>query len=175
MTGTEQDWALLIEKLATLRKLLSPIESTLRIGEYFTAVEGIYKNLLKTYQRDPDMCKWWSTVLIDSKDYEYGPSGMRKHEVKAYNGWLVYFCMGSDYYPIKASQLAAGECKELSNLSTCPMKIVDRVRKLEDKSQLIAGILGWRECKNAENNVMSLQPVHGWSLLLPEKSPLRSK
>jgi len=55
------------------------------------------------------------------------------------------------------------------------MKIVDRVRELEDKSQLIAGILGWRECKNAENNVMSLQPVHGWALLLPEKSPLRSK
>jgi len=91
MTGTEQDWALLLEKLISLRKLLSPIESTLRLDEYFQAVEEIYRNLLKTYKGNTEMCKWWSTVLIDSKDYEYGPSGMRKYEVKAYNGWLVFF------------------------------------------------------------------------------------
>jgi len=175
MAGTEQDWALLLEKLSSLRKLLSPIESTLGISEYFNTVEVIYKNLLKTYQGDPEMCKWWSTVLIDSIDYEYGPSGSRRAEVQAYNGWLVFFCSGKEDLPLKASKLAAGEYPELSNLTTCPMKIVDVIRKLEDNSQLVAGVLGWRECTDAENEVTSLQPVHGWALLLPEKSPLRSK
>jgi len=86
---------------------------------------------------------------------------------------LYFFCNGSDF-PLKASQLAAGEYKELSNLSTCPMKIVDRIRNLEDHSQLVAGVLGWKEWNDAENKVVSLQPVHGWALMLPENSPLRN-
>jgi len=174
MAGTEQDWRLLSEKLVSLRNLLSPIESTLRIGEYFTAVETIFSNLHKTYIGDPEMPKWWSTVLIDCKDYDYGPSGMRGPLVDAYNGWLVHFCNGYPY-PIKANRLAEGKYKELTGISTCPMKIVDRIRNIEDHSTLVAGIAGWKEHDDAPNGVKSLSPFHGWALLLPPNSPLRSK
>jgi len=126
MSGTEQDWVNLKQKLITLRKLLTPIESTLRLGSYFEAVEEVFENLHKTFLEDSLMVKWWSTVLIESKDFEYGPSGMRMEEVDAYNGWLIYFCTGTKGN-LKAKDLANGECKELSGLSSCPMKIIDRL------------------------------------------------
>jgi len=174
MAGTEKDWILLSEKLAALRKLLAPIESTLQITNYFRAVESIFTNLHKTYMEDPEMDKWWATVLMDCKEFEYGPSGMRKYEVDAYNGWLVHFCNGAPY-ALKASKLSKGGYKDLSVISTCPMKIIDRLRKLEDNSTLVAGMVGWKEHHNTANGVKSLEPVHGWALLLSPNSPLRSK
>jgi len=105
---------------------------------------------------------------------EYGPSGMGGSEVEAYNGWLVYFCRGSKV-AIKAQNLAKGDIKELSCLSSCPMKIVDTRRKIEDNSTLTAGILGHSVYTDSSNGVPSLQPAHGWALLLPVSSPLRSK
>jgi len=120
------------------------------------------------------MVKWWSTVLIESKEFEYGPSGMTIGEVDAYNGWLVYFCTGSNRN-LKATDLAYGECKELSGLSSCPMKIIDRLHAVEDNSTLVAGILGFQVHSNSKNGVSSLQPVHGWCMMLPPTSPLRLK
>jgi len=97
---------------------------------------------------------------------------MRKYEVDAYNGWLVKFCTNSDN-PIKAESLAAGKIN-LSCLNSCPMKIIDRIHDLTDNSKLIAGIVGFT-AHNSTNNVLSLQPAHGWSLMLPPNSPLRKE
>jgi hypothetical protein len=170
MGGTEEDWRNLNVKFSLLRKLLAPVESYLRIADYFKAVETVYNNLLKTYQGDPEMAKWWSTVLMDSKEFEYGPSATVPSPVKAYNGWLVYFCKGDPY--VNASKLAFGNYRNLSGLSSCPMKIVDVVRNLQDSSTLMGGMLGFKVHQDAPNRVQSLEPVHGWCLLLPEKSPL---
>jgi len=171
MSGTEQDWRLLKEKLTELRKLLAPIESTLRIVSYFQHVEQIYDNLLKTYLGH-NMDQWWSKVLYDCKEVEYGPSGMEMEEVDAYNGWIVFFCNGVDY-PLKASELSIGEYKDLSCLSSCPLKIVDRLRDISDNATLMGGILGFYMHNQTANGVPSLQPAHGWALLLPINSPLR--
>jgi len=173
MLGTEQDWGHLLEKLNALRILITPIESTINMKPVLDYAETIYKNLLRTYQNDPNMATWWSKILIDCKATEYGPSGMRRGEVNAYNGWLVEFCTGAQY-PLKAKELASGGYKDkLSVLTSCPMKIVDYIRKIEDDSTLIAGILGYKIHKNTPNEVTSLEPAHGWCLLLPENSKLR--
>jgi len=174
MCGNENDWKNLGEKLSKLKKVLAPIESTLLLNDYFTFCEKIFENLLKTFQGDKEMAKWWSTVLIEAKDYEYGPSGMRKTEVDAYNGWLVQFCTNKTY-PLKAKELKEGKCTELSCLSSCPMKIVDRINNVEDKSTLFAGVLGFQKHENSQNGIPSLQPVHGWVMMLPPNSPLRSE
>jgi hypothetical protein len=173
MSGSAEDWALLKEKLTKLRNLLAPIESTLHIAGYFKAVENIYVNLHKTYLGE-NMDNWWSKILFDCKEFEYGPSGIRKWEVNAYNGWIVYLCNGTEY-PLKAAILSKGEYKDLSCVSSCPMKIVDRLRNLEDESTLKAGILGFSVHNKTTNGVPSLQPAHGWALLLPPQSPLRNK
>jgi len=172
MIGNEQDWRLLKVKLSQLRNLLAPIESTLRIAPYFEEVAMVYDNLLKTYLGE-NMEEWWSKILIDCLAWKYGPSGMRKGQVQAYNGWINFFCTGSSI-PLKAMELAKGECKDLTCLSSCPMKIVDRIRNISDKSILMAGILGFILHNDTPNGI-SLKPAHGWALLLPESSPLRSK
>jgi len=176
MSGTEQDWRKLGLKLVQLRTLLRPVESTLHLDAYFQIVKQVFDNLLKTYVGGDDeaIAKWWSTVLIESKAYEYGPSGMDSWEVDAYNGWLVHFCMASKQ-SLKAKDLASGNCPELSGLSSCPMKIVDRLRNISDQSTLVAGIFGFRLHSDSQNGVASLQPAHGWCMLLPPNSPLRLK
>jgi len=173
MGGTEQDWRLLKGKFDKLKKLLAPIESTLKIADYFLSVETVFDNLLKTYLGH-NMDEWWSKVLIDCKEVEYGPSGMSKGYVDAYNGWIVSFCSGLKY-PLKAKKLAAGDYnKELSCISSCPMKIIDRLRNITDDSTLMAGILGFSLHNDSPHGV-TLQPSHGWALMLPVSSPLRSK
>jgi len=170
MSGTEEDWKLLITKLTKLRELLAPIESTLKIAPYFDHVLTVYNNLLKTFLRE-DMDDWWSKVLMDVKGIKYGGSGMSR-KVDAYNGWIAFFCSGKDS-PLLAQDLAAGKYDELSCLTNCPMKIEDRINRISDDSTLLAGILGFKLHKDTVNGVPSLQPVHGWALLLTESSPLR--
>jgi len=172
MSGTEEDWRLLITKLTKLRELLAPIESTLEIAPYFAHVETVYNNLLKTFLRQ-DMDDWWSKVLMDCKGIKYGPSGMRQ-KVDAYNGWIAFFCSGKDS-PLNAEDLAIGKYDELSCLTYCRLTLEDKINRISGESELIAGILGFKLHKDTFNGVPSLQPAHGWALLLSESSPLRSK
>jgi len=170
MCGTEDDWKLLGVKLESLRKLLLPIEEKLVLKEMFKNAREVYEKLLKTYKGN-DMSDWWSKVLIQGKEYEYGPSGMRKStQVDCYNGWIVSFC--SSYESLNSKTLSKGDYKELSCLSTCPMKIVDAIRKIDDEANLVAGMLGYK--KYGDNDVVTLEAFHGWSMLLPSKSPLRN-
>jgi hypothetical protein len=170
MSGTEEDWRLLLTKLNKLTELLAPIESVLNLVPYFEHVRHVYDHLLKTYLGN-DVDEWWSQVLVDDVGIKYGSSGMGR-EVPAYNGWLVFFCYGNEM-TLNVQDLAKGEySKELSCLSYCPMEIIDVVRKKKDTSTLMAGVLGYKQYNETENGVTSLEPVHGWVLMLPEKSPL---
>ena len=134
----------------------------------------VFENLHKTYVNAVSMRKFWADVLIEGKHFEYGPSGMSRTEVDAYNGWLVEFLTGRK--ALKASKLAMGEyASELSNLSACPLKIIDDINKVEDDATLVGGVLGYTVHPHMEtsNGVVSLEAAHGWSLMLPPESPLR--
>jgi len=170
MSGTEQDWKLLKEKFSKLRKLLSPIESTLQIAPYFNMVEKIYDNLLKTYLGQ-NMDDWWSKILIDCKKPDISGCLLSPIQVDALNGWITHFCNGTEY-PLSVNKLKNGEYKDLSCLSSCPMKIVDRNRNIQDDSTLIAGILGFKIHTDTLNGVPSLEPAHGWTMLLSVHSRL---
>uniref|UniRef100_A0A7S4FST8 Uncharacterized protein n=1 Tax=Eutreptiella gymnastica TaxID=73025 RepID=A0A7S4FST8_9EUGL len=171
MLGTEQDWAVLGQKLQVLRSLLAPIEGCLRLKPFFDTAAEVFANLHRTYVDGAAMRKWWADVLLKSSAYEYGPSGMRRHEVEAYNGWLVQFLAGTE--KIKANDLRAGRyAEQLSTLSACPMKVVDAINKVSDNATLIAGVLGYTVHGTA-NDAVTLRPAHGWCMMLPPESPLR--
>eukprot|EP01124_Arcella_intermedia_P004656 TRINITY_DN12638_c0_g2_i1.p1 TRINITY_DN12638_c0_g2~~TRINITY_DN12638_c0_g2_i1.p1 ORF type:complete len:182 (-),score=16.90 TRINITY_DN12638_c0_g2_i1:35-547(-) len=169
MGGTELDWARLLGKLTKLTQLLAPVQHILQLGPYLDFCEGVFYNLLKTFIGDEDMSRWWAGVLMESKEWEYGPSGMRKGQVEAYNGWLVRLCTGAEV--IKASSIR--KTKELACWSACPLKIVDHVRNVSDTARLAAGVLGFVSHEDAPNGVLSIQPAHGWALMLPVNSKLR--
>lgn len=179
MLGAEEDWILLKTKLAALRSHLAPIERDLRLDGFFEVADEVFKNLHLTFvakKKNKKMQKWWSNVLIQGKDYEYGPSGMRKTEVDAYNGWLVEFLIGNRGAGLKAKELARGEyAKELSGLTSCMVHVVDRVRDIKDDSIVVAGMLGYSIHPAVEGRPTTLQPAHGWCMLLPPSSALRSE
>uniref|UniRef100_A0A0G4GNA0 Uncharacterized protein n=1 Tax=Chromera velia CCMP2878 TaxID=1169474 RepID=A0A0G4GNA0_9ALVE len=165
MLGSEADWIRLGQKLAQLRKLLAPLEPVLRLESRFDFAEYVFMGLLNTYRQEPAAAEWWSQVLYDDKEVEYGPSGMSMGHVEAYNGWLVRFTTGRE--KVKASKLAAGEYdKSLSCVSSVPMKIVDEVYKRQDNATMVGGMLGFTVTKSEANGVATLQPSHGWSMLL---------
>jgi hypothetical protein len=177
MKGTEQDWAHLVEKLRALKQMLAPVEHVLRLSKFFTQAEMVFQNLHKTYVNPESMRKFWAGVLIQGKDkeYEYGPSGISgSHDVDAYNGWLVEFLTGHEV--IKAKDLSNGKlASDLSHLSACPLKVVDLNNGIEDNATLVGGVLGYTVHEHTEtsNGVVSLEPFHGWCMMLPPKSPLR--
>jgi hypothetical protein len=45
-----------------------------------------------------------------------------------------------------------------------------------DDCVLIAGVLGYKVVgQGTENGLVSLEPAHGWAMMLPPDSPLRRK
>jgi len=174
MRGTEEDWASLKIKLQNLKALLAPVEKTLRLSSFFKIAENVFDNLLKTYKDGQAMKDWWADILIQGKAIKYGGSGMRMGEVDAYNGWILEFLSGTEKFQIKAEEFKRGEYSEhLSCISSCPMNIVDAVRNISDDSILISGILGFKVHDTCQNGVATLEPAHGWVMLLPVNSPLR--
>ena len=59
-----------------------------------------------------------------------------------------------------------------SGLVSVPLKIISPGGVEEDTATLVAGMLGFTLHKD---DVPVVQPYQGWSMLLPETSPLRSK
>lgn len=174
MTGTEADWSKLLSKLSALRTLLKPLEDILRLDRFFSLTEEVFVNLHRTFNGDPAMQRWWADVLIQGKEYEYGPSGMRRGEVDAYNGWLVPFLTGGAHTALKASGLTSGKYAEaLSCLSSCPMKIIDVPRSITGMSAVVGGMLGYQIVPGT-TATPTLSPVHGWCLMLPSTSRLRA-
>lgn len=175
MVGTEADWGQLLTKLHALRTLLKPIAHVLGLDEFFLIAEDVFANLHRTFNEDPAMQQWWADVLIQKREeYRYGPSGMKRGEVDMYNGWLVAFLTGNKDRKLRANDLRDGEyAKVLSCLSSCPMKIVDRLRDITDMSAVVGGILGYQIIPGT-TPTPTLQAAHGWCLMLPRASRLRA-
>jgi len=176
MVGSEEDWASLLTRLDQLRTLLQRnAEKRLQLQPLFTVAEEVFTNLHRTYMDDSSMQKWWADVLIKGGENEYGPSGRTKRRVDAYNGWAVEFFAGQK--SIKANELARGSCaKELSSLSACPVHIhyAWKDEETQDKATFISGVLGFHVHPQSPNCVVTLEPAHGWCMLLPPESPLRA-
>ncbi len=116
-------------------------------------VKEVFEKLLASYRgnRDSD---WWSRIVT----YEgFGSSG--------YTGWNTKFMEMSD------------EPKELneftSELVTLPLTIANP-SGLEDTAALVAGCLGFTIHEDGADEIPSVQPFQGWSLLLPKNSPFHA-
>ena len=80
-----------------------------------------------------------------------------------YFGWLVEFVEGKSYV----------ECRMHTNgLLSVPLEITTPDGTTKDTALLVAGMLGFTLY---EDDVPVVQPFQGWSLMLPENSPFRSK
>ena len=156
MLGNTEDWVHLGEKLEKLKEILKPIRDEIGLpSEWWKSTKEIFKKLLKTYEGNPDK-KWWDQIL----NYE----GARfSGQISGYTGWLTRFVEGS-------SERIAPEAFT-SGLTTVPLKI-KRPDGFEDTAALVAGMLGFTLY---DEEIPVVQPFQGWSMLLPENSPLRSK
>lgn len=80
-----------------------------------------------------------------------------------YCGWLTEFVEGKSHL---ACHLFT------SGLLTVPLEIQSPDGAVDDTAALVAGMLGFTL---HEADVPVVQPFQGWSLMLPEQSPFRSK
>ncbi|XP_028393469.1 uncharacterized protein LOC114517841 [Dendronephthya gigantea] len=156
MLGSKEDWEHLGEKLEKLKEILKPILDDIGLpGDWWKSAEEVFKKLLKTYEGNPDK-KWWDKILsFEGASF----SG----QISGYTGWITRFIEGS-------SERIAPETFT-SGLATVPLKI-KRPDGFEDTAALVAGMLGFTLY---EEKIPVVQPFQGWSMLLPENSPFRSK
>merc|ERR1719502_1725147 len=169
MCGAEDDWARLSHKLQTLKNLLLPVEETLCLQEVFNTAAEVFHNLYQTYlNKNPEvMRKFWADVLIQGKEYEYGPSGRRGKDVDAYNGWLVKFTTGCR--SIKKENI---HNMELSALTACPVKVMEAWKCPPESHDytFVGGMLGYSVHEETPNGAVSLQPAHGWCMFPAQAS-----
>ena len=111
--------------------------------------------LLLTFPGKPDK-KWWNKII----QYE---GAERSGDVPGYIGWLSEFVEGARKVGVDSGT---------SGLVSVPLKIISPDGVEEDTAILVAGMLGFTL---HEDDVPVVQPFQGWSMLLPEHSPLRSK
>ena len=156
MLGTEDDWIRLGKKLEALKEILKPIQDDIGLLEqWWSHARKVFKKLLKTFQGKPDK-SWWDKII----HYE-GARG--SGQVSGYTGWITQFIEGSSER-IPPRNFSSG-------LVTVPL-IIKRFDGVQDTAALVAGMLGFTFY---DQDWPVVQPYQGWSLLLPENSPFRSK
>jgi hypothetical protein len=99
---------------------------------------------------------WWDKII----QYKGGAGG--SGERPGYIGWLTEFVEDT-------SKVETHLCT--SGLLSVPLEIKSP-DGTEDTAALVAGMLGFTLYKE---DVPVVQPFQGWSLMLPEHSPFRSK
>ncbi|CAB4009585.1 Hypothetical predicted protein [Paramuricea clavata] len=156
MLGSEKDWVRLGEKLQALRKTLEPITCEIGLSRnWWSHAENVFAELLKTYRGSPDKM-WWDKIIQYDGAEESG-------EMPGYFGWLTEFV--EDTSKVQPNLFTSG-------LLSVPLEIKSLADGTEDTAALVAGMLGYTLYKD---DVPVVQPFQGWSLMLPEHSPFRSK
>ena len=79
-----------------------------------------------------------------------------------YIGWLSEFVNGTRKVGVNG----------ITGLASVPLEITSPGGVKKDTATLVAGMLGFTL---HEDDVPVVQPFQGWSMLLPEHSPFRSK
>jgi len=159
MKGTEADWKRLGTKVQELKKTLEPIHSAIGLVDWWNKVEVITANLLKTYQagkkglqQDDELVDWWSKVITE-RSYGSGQS--------EFKGWFMV-----DLLNIHDAENIGNAP---SGLVSVPMKVTDG--QLTEDSAVVAGMVGYNYYEATGTTGLekypALEPVHGWSLLLP--------
>ena len=186
MLGTQADWDALRTKFHRLREILKPIKKELGHrdfdDEWFDHVEMVYTNLAKTYSEtqsgesaSEEIADFWMKILMEGVGIKYGPSGVGKVEVKAYNGWIIRFLLNS--MDIHTEDLFDSDTiAKLNGLNDVPLTITMKYTDppISDKSTLVSGMIGFElHTDDTFNGVPSVQPHHMWAMQLPEDSPLR--
>jgi len=153
MKGTEEDWIKLGQKVKTLRKTLEPIHRAIGLDGWWGRVEGITDKLLETFRGNPDE-DWWSKVIAE-RSYGSGRS--------EFKGWFMTDLLNID----NAENIGNAP----SGLVSVPMTITDG--QLSETAAVVAGMVGYNYYDFGDTP--TLEPVHGWSLLLEEDSFFRSE
>ena len=109
----------------------------------------------KNISGKPDK-NWWDKII----QYK---GARRSGEMSSYFGWLVEFV--EDTKSIVCHLFTSG-------LLSVPLEITTPDGTTKDTAALVAGMLGFTLY---EDDVPVVQPFQGWSLMLPEDSPFRSK
>jgi hypothetical protein len=99
--------------------------------------------------------KWWDKII------QYNGAN-KSGQMPGYFGWLTEFV--EDKSLVKTHLFTNG-------LLSVPLEIKSP-DGTEDTAALVAGMLGFTLYKE---DVPVVQPFQGWSLMLPEHSPFRSK
>merc|ERR1711997_774346 len=138
-------------KIKTLGKTLEPIQYNIGLSGWFDKVENIAQKLLDTYEGNPDK-EWWSQVIAER---EFG-SGQSE-----FKGWFMVDLL--NIYDAENIGNAP------SGLVSVPMKVTDG--QLTENAAVVAGMVGYNYYEATGTTGLekypALEPVHGWSLLLP--------
>jgi len=156
MKGTREDWVNLGKKVKALRKTLRPIHSAIGLDGWWDKVEGITANLLKTFDGDldEDLKDWWSKVITE-RSYGSGQS--------EFKGWFMV-----DLLNIHNAENIGNAP---SGLVAVPMTVTDG--QLTEDAAVVAGMVGYNYYETAD--YPTLEPVHGWSMLLEQDSFFRDE
>lgn len=180
MLGKQQDWDRLVVKIQQIKKELEPILGSLSLGwGWFDHVEFVFCKLAATYAANDEKslkeaADFWADIFMVGDGWKYGPSGFGGHAAKQYNGWVIEFLTGRESI-LEEDFWSMDNREELKGLNSVPMKVSMKYKKprVEGKSTLVAGIMGFVVHQDTFNQVPALQPNHMWAMKLPPKSPLR--
>jgi len=156
MKGTQQDWERLGTKITELRHTLKPIQDTIGLAGWWDKAENIASKLLDTFNGNPDL-DWWSRIITKEP---FGSGG----DV-AFKGWFM------------VDLLNVPGAKDMSDAPSgivrVPLTIKDN--SIEEKSAVVAGMIGYKLHIGNKRSVPSVEPYHGWGLFLEPDSEFRRR
>ena len=152
MKGTEADWIKLGSNIKAVKKLLQPIHDAINLKEsWWIRIEQIANKLLNTFNDNPD-ADWWSKIITE-RSFDSGAPELR--------GWFMVDLLNvPNAFDISDAP---------SGIVTVPMTITDG-NDVED-SAIVTGMVGYK----FHNETHSVEPIHGWSLLLKQNSTFRNE
>jgi len=171
MKGTLEDWIKLREKIKALRKTLEPIEAEIGLkygidtltdffsddydpDEWWEKVELLAGKLVDTFNGNPDE-DFWSRIISERK---YGSGA------PTFNGWFMNVLFNKWGKTIGSAP---------SGLVSVPINLAGYGDIPEDKSAVIAGIMGYKFHPETNITRPAVEAMHGWTLLLEPNSARR--
>lgn len=148
MKGTLADWEKLEEKFSKLKASLAPISEEIGLQNWWSGVEKVLAQLVKTFKGEPDT-DWWNQIV--EKRERFVGCGTRTE----WNGWFL-----KDFLKLPITKVQ-------SSLVSVPLTIDDNGSKTD--SALVAGIAGF----NLDQTQNSVEAQHAWNLMLDPTSYLR--
>ena len=119
-------------------------------------MEKVFTELLAAYRGKPDK-EWWSHIISHKEEFA---SGLPK-----YKGWITEFLEGTQ------------ESLDIGKMTTGLVSVILELQKpseMSDIAKLVTGIVGFTLHDNDAGS-LSIQPFHGWAVLLRDDSSYLGK